>query len=841
VRKVTRCRAESFYLTPGDHRKFADWDVYTKVAGDWVQITHRKDVERLSENPSWDKICYVSWGKAHRDADGNHIPMDVRIKDDPRDIELWKLDKKLINGKRSGPEHGLSAIARKGAARAGGVEEAVGAILGKGNVGKLVVRWIKTGKIEPTRQALAIRLLKMAEDVLDPGSLESLAAQMTKSYLPVPVANLSLSTAHNLEFLKRYPPQRRVTLLLDLWQEQELEAAKTCIRLALETMGRGGEIREKSKAFLANLAENHSEAVAKIQTIEPLWNKDASLLYSPKVRDLLKKREKTRNICAFHPDNEDPADALRIIRDRKFLETKSVPLFCYERLHPNTAKALRDELENTKSIEQTHSSNKCYNMLCIAAAICEVDPDAQDLLVRAYSAWSKTNEASERWPLWEVDDALEGRTLKLGPLTVEKLYRIQTDLMRKTTPAPGDQTPPKLGVPGQEGVSTQLLRVLEAQTDTPEGIREICRTHIHYKYIAPLRGNDGMLAPWRKILEDSTDLVGDTRAALKTWTDMLTGGSDLPEHADEAEPSEYTRMVSSRGRPYAPDPATIPGENKWYSTTCQMYFISAAHRPMNDAEYVTLRDLMMTNEHIDQAVRQQTCDTMNEVRDAATGRIVIDPKTVNRYDNPAHAALELYAQTTTEAQREWLISELGDIDVAYIGWLATGKCDLVQIAGRRDETSREIQTSSMVGGIDGITWPEKPRKWKDLPTVDYVPWVLPEKHRALDGKTITLGGETYNVRVLKSMESLMANASANCMGNCTEDYASDIRKGRSLVLAVGRGERTEINVELSGDPSYDTPVASLLWSVGEIKGPRNRPLERAQEETVRDQITSLLL
>lgn len=480
-------------------------------------------------------------------------------------------------------------------------------------------------------------------------------------------------------------------------------------------------------------------------------------------------------------------------------------------------------------------------MLSIAAAICELDPGAQDLLVRAYSAWSKTNEASERWPLAEVDEALKGRTFKLSPLTVEKLYRIQTDLMRKATPTPGDQTPPKLGAPGQEGVSTQLLRVLEAQTDAPEGIREICRTHIHYKDIAPLRGNDGMLAPWPKILEDSTDLVRDTQAALKTWADMLTGGKDLPEHAAEAEPSGRTRMVSSRGRPYALDPEKILGENKWYSATCQMYFINAAHRPMSDMEYATLRDLMMTNEHIDQAARQRTCNTMDEVRDAATGRIVIDPKTVNRYDNPAHAALERYAQTTTEAQREWLIRELGDMDVAYIGWLATGKCDLVQISGRRDETSQEIQTSSMVGGIDGITWPEKPKKWKDLPTVDYVPWVLPEKHRALDGKTITLGGEKYNVRVLKSMESLMANASANCMGNCTDGYASDIRKGRSLVLAVGRGERTEINVELFWDPLYDTPVAAPVWSVGEIKGPSNRPLERAQEETVRDQIASLLL
>ena len=156
---MTRCRADSFYLAPGYYREFADWDVYTKVKGVWVHITHRKDVERLDLDPTWDKICYISWGKSYRDNEGNPTPMDKRISDDPRDIELWKLDKRLVNGKRSGVEHHLSTIASKGAARSGGIQEAVGAVLGKENVGKLVAHWLKTTKVEPTRQAMALKLL----------------------------------------------------------------------------------------------------------------------------------------------------------------------------------------------------------------------------------------------------------------------------------------------------------------------------------------------------------------------------------------------------------------------------------------------------------------------------------------------------------------------------------------------------------------------------------------------------------------------------------------------------------------------------------------------------------
>lgn len=810
---MTRCRADGFYLAPGQYREFSDWDVYTKAKGVWVRITHRKDVERLDLDPTWDKICYISWGKSYRDTEGNPTPMDKRISDDPRDIELWKLDKRLVNGKRSGVEHHLSTIARKGAARSGGVHEAVGAVLGKENVGKLMAHWIKTNKIEPTRQAMALKLLSMAQDILDPAGLESLAAKMTDYCAPVPVANFTTSTAHSLEFMKRYPMRRRVTLLLDLWKEQELEAVGNCVRLALELVERGGPVRLKALEFMKNLSENHSETVAKLMVKNPGWAEGTSILYSPKVRAILDEKPSTRALCAFHPDNSDPTQALRIVRDRKFLEEKGISLFTTERLSPQVAKALREELEKTSSIKQTHSPNKCYNLLKLVIAICDVDPAANQLLVQAYSAWSKTYEASDRWAHTDVDMAFRGSKLQLDALTVEKMYRIQTELMRKSLGTTETYRNMKIGdeelpVVAAGCVSSELVAMLESQQEVSSQIREQCRMYLDRQSLF-YRNEEGILVSRLEFIKQSTNITKDLPMVLERCA---------KEHQGDTYVSEYSAA-----------------------------FLYAAHLPMSDVAYEQLRDLCQTGslecaQKYDSVKREDVCKTMNEVRAAVEGKLVIAPGMRFEYGNFAHRTLESYAQTMTQEQIKWLIEQSGDVDVAYVGWLMTGECEPVQIAGHRDETSSKIQTSSLVSNMDGVIWPEKPKKWKDLPTVDYIPWVLPAVHRNLDGRTIILGGEDYDVRVIKNIESLVANAAPNCMGNCTDSYASDIRKGTSLILAIGRGGRTEINVNVY----VDTTVASrgadegAVWLVGEIKGPSNKSLDSKQEEAVSKQIKTLL-
>ena len=57
---MSRCRADSFYLAPGEYRSFERWSVHTKLNGEWLEITHRSTVAELENTGSWDGLCYVT-------------------------------------------------------------------------------------------------------------------------------------------------------------------------------------------------------------------------------------------------------------------------------------------------------------------------------------------------------------------------------------------------------------------------------------------------------------------------------------------------------------------------------------------------------------------------------------------------------------------------------------------------------------------------------------------------------------------------------------------------------------------------------------------------------------
>lgn len=60
VEGMSRCRAESFYLSPSDKRSFAQWRVTAAVGGAEVEITHRGDLARLARNPEWNHLVTVT-------------------------------------------------------------------------------------------------------------------------------------------------------------------------------------------------------------------------------------------------------------------------------------------------------------------------------------------------------------------------------------------------------------------------------------------------------------------------------------------------------------------------------------------------------------------------------------------------------------------------------------------------------------------------------------------------------------------------------------------------------------------------------------------------------------
>ncbi len=816
---MSRCRANSFYVSVGQYRRFDTWDVHTRLNGAWVHVTHRKDIETLDADPSWDKVCYVTWKGMFTDPDGKGIPIEDRITTRPESVELWKLDARLVNGKRSGISHHLYAVAKQGSARAGGIRDAVGHVLGTGSVGKYVARWFSEQSVEPTQQAAALKLLYMAGATLDAAGLESLAARMSVKCAYVPIADFDISTAHNLKFLERYPMQRRVSLLLDVWETQERLATEQCVRVAIEMLSRGGSAGAKAEKFIRDIGENSSDIIADVLREGGVNYVYAGGLCSQKVRAILDSRQSTKHICAFHADNDDPTNALSVIRNRKHMEKHFAILYKGQTLHPNVAKALKEELSKSRSIQQTHSSTKCHNILKIVIAICEVDPSAGELLFQAYSAWSKTYDARDHWAGDDIDVLFKERNLKLDKITVEKMYKTQIDNAKNSEVSyakkfnKNKQSDPDNptntsdetgalsktiaeygGITELKSVSSVMFAILESQESAPPKIKEQCAHYLRARGYT-WRNSYGKLVDEVTLLEQS------------------------------AKPEIDLAMLCAK--------PTDTSSDRWLEKVTHI----AARLPVTDATWAEIRKVsdMYYKEQFRHSSKAyaDAITVIDDIRAAVTGTLRV-PMGDLSYSNPVHRALLDHSQTSTKEIRNWLLEHTGDTDVAYRGWITTGACDLFYTTGQRDSTSTTIQTRSLVAMQDDVTWPEKPKTWSDLPTIDFVPWKLPAVYTKVDNKTIVLNEEEYQVSVIKDIKHLIANAAPNAMGNCTDSYAGDIRRGTSLILAIGRERGTEINVSMY----RDNPHAN--WTVEEIKGRHNTILDKALENSIKQQIENLL-
>jgi hypothetical protein len=133
-----------------------------------------------------------------------------------------------------------------------------------------------------------------------------------------------------------------------------------------------------------------------------------------------------------------------------------------------------------------------------------------------------------------------------------------------------------------------------------------------------------------------------------------------------------------------------------------------------------------------------------------------------------------------------------------------------------------------------VPWPEKPKRWSDLPTADHLPWELAPVSTRFSNKTLALGSEEFSIRVIPDMPSLVANAAPNCMGNCTDTYADDIRRGSTIILAIGREGRTEINVSLEKNRDDDS------WEITETKRAQNKRLSADEQTSLHRQLMYLL-
>lgn len=805
VYDMSRCRAESFYLAPGEYRSFEDWDVRTRKDGQWVQITHRKDVEKLAKDPAWDGMCYVSWKRSWVDEAGE-MSMEARLTLDPDSVEMWRLDERLVNGKRSGVEHHLYKIARKGTARSGGVRAAVGEILGAGSVGKSVARWFEEDTVEPTAQATALKLLIAAKGVLDESALESLAARMRKTYSGVPMPRFETAHVSRLAFLERYDMRRRGELLLNLWQTQCDDSLAGSIRIAAELVNRRGTAGEKGRAYMRSLDEACSADVVRLIAAKRVWLEGSEDVFGPNVRELLANRKATRPLIAFHPDTSDPAAALEVVLDKKRFSQDEIHLTGVRPLHPSVAAAVRAELERSGFLQQTHSSVRSRNALRLAVAVCEADPSAAPLVVKAYSAWTRTPGALSEWRARDTDDVFADRKLQLDQSSVTQLYQRQVELARVADRAEDSKT--KSEEYPHRFYSHGLMAVLESQSTAPQSVRDGAAAMLKREGMV-VRDDNGVLGHWFNILQGDCDRV---RVAQETLDSYAVDTKDASEALNRVL---RTGVVSIQHGVTSQEYAQI-------RTACDKALNSVGL----DTEY--LRKVRAS-----WSADLGVLEVLDQTYRAANGDISIDELGPNQYSNPVYTTFCEFAQNLDAKQREFLIKETGDMDTCYIGYLLSGATDVVT-AARRDIVSTEIQLRTILDEVEGVEWPEKPKHWSDLPTADFIPWRLADVASGLDGRSLKLDDEEYQVRAIKDITELQANAAPNCMGNCTDSYADVIRKGTSVVLAIGRGDRTEINV------SVEKRHHDEAWEVREIKGPHNKKLSASMESDVRRQISDLV-
>lgn len=785
---MSRCRADSFYVAPGEYRSFDDWAVFTKVGDEWKQVTHRKDVEKLSQDPSWAGLCYVVYRPSHT----REVVIDIAalVKNEPERVQLWRLDGRLINGKRSGVEHHLHAIARHGAARAGGVREAVGGVLGATPAGKSVARWFSEEEVTPTAQASILKILHSASFVLSPDAMQSLASKLRQDFVNTPMPVFDTSATHNLAFLERYPMERRVRLLADLWHAENIDSLNTLVRVADELLDRGGIATQRAEKLLGSLDASCAASIAELAVAGKLWVTANSSMFGPNILAELAARPATRRLVALHPRNTDTSIALELLADASGLERRDVHVYQNSKIHPDVATALFSELSKKNAFTKTHSITRCKNLLVLSVAVTEVLPEASPLVAKAFASWTRSQGALDAWNLDALDYVFANKNVVLDKVTAEQLYKSQLEYARTAAKNEAKDGPV---ASTQRWMSGELLATLECQVATPAGIKEAAREHLD-PVGRTYRGVSERLVQWRSYVDTAPEPVEALKNVLATLPELYTN----------------TEALTSAVQSVLQHAATLVDTDEGFQDVREAAELVAPHGHRNGVFEQSLK-----------------------VRSAIRGTIKIEEVGDLFYSNPVYSALAFSAQSLGRDLRKCVLETTNDPDIAYAGYITTGETDVLS-SMELSQVSREIQLRSLVSEQQDVIWPEKPKTWDELPTEDHLPWSLAPVSERLDDKTVVLGDDVFDVRVIKDMRQLQANAAPNCMGNCTENYASSIRQGHALVLALGRGGNTEINVSVEHDHG------SSAWHSTEMKGQRNKILQKDVQDALSSQIELLL-
>lgn len=222
---MTRCRAESFYLSPQDKRSFSAWTIAARLPDGRLQaITHRNDLARLERaHPDWNHEVVV----APRSAAPTLTALQALCVDGQTD-RVW-LDSRTVEGRNTVDTRrpALFSLATTGPAaadRLGGARPVAEALFGRpvrgGGATGPVVKAVGAALTADNAGGAGIEMLSFASAcslILDPDKIAALMALAPTSgtgYAPLDPARLAQQLA---DILSRYPAARRAALLADLW------------------------------------------------------------------------------------------------------------------------------------------------------------------------------------------------------------------------------------------------------------------------------------------------------------------------------------------------------------------------------------------------------------------------------------------------------------------------------------------------------------------------------------------------------------------------------------------------------------------------------------------------
>jgi hypothetical protein len=513
-------------------------------------------------------------------------------------------------------------------------------------------------------------------------------------------------------------------------------------------------------------------------------------MFGPNILAELAARPATRRLVALHPENTDTSIALELLSDTSSLERREVHVYQNSKIHPDVAAALFSELSKKDAFAKTHSITRCKNLLVLAVAVTEVLPEASPLVAKAFASWTRSQGALDAWNLDALDYVFTNKSVVLDKVTVEQLYKSQLEYARTAARNEAKGGPV---ASTQRWMSGELLATLECQSTAPAGIKEAAREHLEPAGRA-YRGVSDRLVQWRSYVDTAPEPVEALLHVLTTLPDLYSNTSALTS-------SIKTVMQHA-----------------------------AALVDTDESFQAVQKAAALVSSHGD---RDEILEQSLKVRAAIRGTIKIEEVGDLFYSNPVYSALAFSAQSLGRDLRKCVLETTNDPDIAYAGYITTGETDVLS-SMELSQVSREIQLRSLVSEQQDVVWPDKPKTWDELPTEDHLPWSLAPVSERLDAKTVVLGDDVFEVRVIKDMGQLQANAAPNCMGNCTASYASSIRQGHALVLALGRGGSTEINVSVE----HETHLGE--WSITEMKGRRNKILQKDVQDALSTQIGLLL-